>query len=308
MPLPFFGAALGLAGLGASWQRAAGDDPNLLWISGTLAGAATLVLLLAAGDHVRRWQRGGGIAGAVHALPVLSALAPLPMVLMVLPIWLVPLGTGILSAASVLWAAGLAGHAAIAIRIWVLLLRRPQLLADATPALFVPTVGMAVAPGAAFALGHVPAASAAAFAGAVAWVCLLPAVLRRVLTGTELPNSAVPGLSILVAPPALVALAFGLLSDSAEGAALFTLISLGFLALAAILVLRRAYQAGWPDFSLAWWSATFPLAALANAALLTGEMTAAPAYDVAATGALGLASLVTVTVGLLTVRHLIRQR
>lgn len=286
-----FSIPMGLLGLGLAWARQEGAGSGAVSAGLVVLGAAALAATLAAyaAMAIRRPARA---ADDWHDAARVNFFAGVPISLMLLP---AGLGGALGAAAGPLWLAGAALHLALALALTVRWLAGGQDIAGLTPAWFLPVVGMIVAPFAGPGLGYGAFAGFLFTTGLALWAALLPAVLARLIFTGPLPPAARPALFILIAPPALAAIGLDALSPDTWAIAPLFGVAL-FFAIAVVLVMmrdRRAlYGAG---FSLAWWSTTFPLAALASAAAVAGPAHAglAAVLLAAASGAVALAALMT---------------
>ncbi|WP_461495702.1 SLAC1 family transporter [Pyruvatibacter sp.] len=321
IPVQFFGATLGLTGLALAWQRAENlpivPDVGVASVLLILAGIISVLIFTGYGLKA---MRAPALVGADLMHPArVTSLGAAPMTLMLLPAGVLPSMPEWAAALSVMWLVGAFAHVALASWLVITWLRRRPALQDVTPAWFVPLVGMVVAPSAGVDLGYAPLAAAIAFAGSIAWLVMLPIVLWRLARSPALPVDLVPGVFVLVAPPALVALALGALAELSNGtahvaglvvahvAAGLFYVSCAFLLPVALIILGRIRDIRALGFTYGWWSATFPLAALASAGLQTQAMLPTAIHHAMATGALALVTLVTATVGVLTLRLIIQR-
>ncbi len=309
MPAQLFPATLGLAGLAMAWQQAdAAMGLATPVVPITLLAAAVLTnLLVTAGYAANATWHGHVVCKDLTTPASLVALATWPMSLMIIAAVVRPLAA--VSPASLpLWVAGAGLYMATAIvfalAVWQL---RPS-LEMATPGWFVPTVGIAVAPSAGVVLGFADAPMVMGLVGCAAWLCLLPLMVWRLASRPALPTDQLPSLFVLIAPPALFSSAAAALDVGAMATALlFYLAALTTLPVLAMLT-RRYSDIRAAGFSYSWWSATFPLAALAGAAQQTYDASPTAGHLLAAQGTLGLATLVTAAVSVLTLRSVIRRR
>ncbi len=264
VPASFFSIVLGLAGLGATWRAAARAYGVSPWLAdGLLALACALwVAILAAQLLKLATARERIVAELGH--PVEGSLASLgPISLLLLAAGLAP---SFRSAAVVLFWIGAAGQVAFAVWIvgrWLQGAVDPKLV---TPAMYLPPVaGSLVAAMAASAVGHADLGYVFFGTGVVAWIFVGSSLLGRYLSAGELPAAVRPLLGIEIAPPAVALLAW----QGLEGAAPDTVSAalLGFALFQALVVLRLVGRFREVPSSPAYWAFTFPLAALATAAL-----------------------------------------
>jgi len=161
-------------------------------------------------------------------------------------------------------------------------------------------VGGIVLPGPGIALGHDEAARFCFSVSASAAPMLMALLFYRAVTGPALPPVLRPTWFILLVPPSLIyANGVALYPDAAFLEALYPFA----LVLAAALLIYARPLARWP-FGPPWWAFTFPLDALAYAAVRYAQEHPSALWKSIAGAALALATLV-VTVVL--VRTLIRR-
>ncbi len=291
---------MGLAGLGLTARAAASVFPGVvkapayfteLWV---VLGLLAMVVLLVAyavklalhPEQVREDFTNPSLLGFCGAMPVGIAL--------------VAGGVGSYwpFLGSVLWWSGVL--ALVCMQIWALLrlLAGGIELGKLNGGWFILLVGGIVVPGPGLALGYEQASHF--FFGVSASIAPLLAalLLLRAAIAPPLPEALRPTWFIFLVPPSLI---------YANGIALFPgfqpLENLYFLALvltAVLLVYARGFLR-WP-FAPAWWSFTFPLDALAYAAVRFAQDHPAPLWRALAAVALALATLFVVLVLLRTLR------
>lgn len=194
---------------------------------------------------------------------------------------------------------GAAAHLVIASITLRALLAAPRDIATLTPALLIPLVGNIVAPTIAVRFGEATLGWAFFGVGAFLWLALHPILLARLVAGPPLPLALRPTIAILLAPPALGAIALAQLGGGHGVGALALWGGAAVVALALLLNLREFLRL---PFSLSAWSYTFPAAAFAIATI---EMVVAhaPGWAAAAWGVLAAASVIVVVVAAATVRR-----
>lgn len=271
VPAGFFSMVLGLGGLAAAWRtasRAYGVSP---WLADALlAISATLWFAILAAQVVKLVTARAKLAEEL-AHPIEGSLAALG------PASLLLLSAGVAvhfrDLATVLFYVGAAAQLALGAWLvgrWFLAPMEPKLV---TPALYLPPVaGNLLAAIAAGAVGESQAGWLFFGAGVVSWLVVAAALLGRYLSAGELPAAARPLLGIELAPPAVALLAWQALEGSAPDVVSRGL--LGYALFVAIVLVRLAGRLRDVPFTPAYWAYTFPVAALASAALRQG--TAAP--------------------------------
>jgi tellurite resistance protein len=166
-----------------------------------------------------------------------------------------------------LWCSAVVLHLLLA----MMLLRRvlagrgdPAMLA---PPLMIPFVGNVLAPVFGARMGFVDASWMMFGVGIVLWLAVLPLLLNRLIAGPPLPAPLRPSLAILLAPPAVGALAVVALTGQASGPAL---VLVGVALLIAAVLVSLAGDLSRVPFGLPWWGVTFPSAAFAVMLMAVG--------------------------------------
>jgi tellurite resistance protein len=289
LPIGFYGAVMGLAGLGLSARAAAPLFPGVirapayfteLWVLlGLLAFAILLPLylikLLRFPSAVKEEFVNPVQLGFCGALPVGMSLvaggvAPYFPVL-----------------GNILWWASFA--LMLAFQAWALLrwLSGGIELAQVNAGWLIIIVGGIVLPGPGIALGHVEASRFVFGISTAGAALLMPLLLYRAMAAPPLPEVLRPSWFILLVPPSLV---------YANGLALYegfvfleNLFYVSLVLAIALLVYARGFVR-W-QFGPPWWSFTFPLDALAYAAARYAQEHPSTLWKTVAAIALALATL-----------------
>jgi tellurite resistance protein len=300
LPIGFYGAVMGLAGLGLSARAAAPLFPGVirapayfteLWVAlGCLAFLILVPLYLAKivryPEAVKRDFTDPVLLGFCGALPVGMSLVAGG----VAPYW--P------QAGNVLWWTAFA--LMLAFQVWALVrwLAGGIELAQLNAGWLIVLVGGIVLPGPGLALGHAEASRFIFGVSTIGAALLMPLLLYRAFAAPPLPEVLRPSWFILLVPPALV---------YANGIALYqdfvfveNLFYFGLALAAALLVYARSFWR-W-RFGPPWWSFTFPLDALAYAAARYAQDHPGALWSAVAAVSLALATLFVVTVLWRTVR------
>ncbi|WP_270935796.1 SLAC1 family transporter [Falsiroseomonas oryzae] len=265
LPFPLLVIPMGTGGVGLAWRQAQAS----LGVPGAIGEALLALTLLLwvgiVGTQLLRALRHPEAVLAEARHPVRVAFVAAPTIgLMIIGAFLFPYAPALGAA---VWALAVAGHLVVA----MLLLRRIVAgrgdIAMLTPPLLIPLVGNVVAPVFGPAMGFVDASWMLFGVGVVLWLAVLPLLLHRLLAGPPLPAPLRPGLAILLAPPAVAALAAAALTGTAGGVAL-ALAGVALL-VAAVLVSLAGELARIP-FSLSWWGVTFPSGAFAAMLMVLG--------------------------------------
>jgi len=128
------------------------------------------------------------------------------------------------------------------------------------PPLLIPLVGNILAPVFGARMGFVDASWMMFGVGLILWLAMLPLLLHRLFAGPPLPPALRPTLVILLAPPAVAALAVEALTGRADAV---VLAFAGVALLVAAVMLSLAAEFARVPFGLPWWGVTFPTAAFA---------------------------------------------
>lgn len=261
LPLPLLAVPMGLGGLGMAWRKAAAAGAPA-WSGEALMALAVLSWLLVLALHAARalahpaaaledWRhpfRAGFLAAAtVGGMVAAAAFIP----------WAPGLARALLLAA-------VAAHLALGVAILARVLRGEGQREMLGPPLLFPLVGNIVAPLVAAPLGMPVLAWMLLGLGGALWAMFMPLLLWRMIEGPGLPPPLRPALAILLAPPAVGALAVAALVGVGPG--VWALYGLAGFVLALLLVTLPAILAG--GFSPAVWAFTFPLANFAAVTLL----------------------------------------
>lgn len=307
LPVTLFAAVMGIGGLGLAWRRAAATWGTPAWIGTILVLLAAAVFLLVAILYAVKWIRHPAAARAELRHPVRMAFAP------TLTIAMLVLATGMQDLAPAvavpLWWLGAVGHLMATLAVLTAWLTRDDLgLAQVTPAWFIPVVGNVVTPLAAPALGSIEFAWFAFGVGLIAWLGLFPILLHRLfVAGQGLPTRLRPTLMILVAPPAVMVLSLTTLVGGPLDPVRRILFAAALFAAALVMVQPGQWRL---PFGLPFLAYTFPLAALAAAAVAVDAAAGGvglTAYRVLAVALLALATGVVALVSALTVRAALRR-
>ncbi|HJV11208.1 MAG TPA: hypothetical protein VJ690_06885 [Burkholderiales bacterium] len=290
LPVGYYGAVMGLVGLGLAARAAAPLFPGAVrapayftepWVA--LGVALFLVLVPAYAlklvkhpKAVKEDFNNPLLLGFCGALPVGMAL-----VAGGLAPYLPPLG-------SVLW--WIAFFLLLAFQAWALVrfLRGGVALAQANGGWLILLVGGIVLPGPGVALGHAEASRIVFAISTAAAAVLVPLLLYRAIAAPPLPPVLSPSWFILLVPPSLI---------YANGVRLYpeatALEHLYFVALVFAVGLFYYARASWRwPYGPPWWAVTFPLDALAYAAARYAQDHPGALWKAVAGVALGAATVV----------------
>lgn len=278
LPVALFGAAMGTIGLASGWRKAAAMFGFSDWPAEILGWLSLLVWCGLTGAYALKVIASGPTVRAEFSHPIAGPLFGTPMIsLLLLPLVLAEHSLLLARAA---WCAGAAGMTALA---WLMVNRwigARQQTAHAVPAWIVPVVGMIDIPLAVPALRWPQVHDVMMFALAVGLFFALPLftiILSRLMFESPIPPAVQPSLLILVAPFSVGFSAY-VVTIGAVDAFAQALYMLMLFMLAVILYRLRHLRQCCP-FRVGWWSAGFPVAASASAALVYADHAHAPWTD-----------------------------
>lgn len=295
IPAAYFGAVLGLAGLGGAWRVAhqVWGLPALVGEALELVASVTWIVLLVL--YAAKWigDPGAGREEARHPVQCcfigLIGVATMLVSLGLLPYW--PAG------ARLLFLAGAAFTGLFAIWRTGGLWRGERDEATSTPVLYLPSVaGGFVMATAATAMGYAAWGRLALGVGLFAWLAIESVLLRRLYNGPPLAPALRPTLGIQLAPPVVGCVAYLAVNGGRADLIAYALIGYGLMQ--ALILVRLS---GWileQPFTPSYWAFTFGTTALATACLKLsqegGGVVLAAAVFVAANLLVGAIALRTV--------------
>jgi tellurite resistance protein len=258
----WFALPMGIAGLALAWHRAVPSMGEMATGVALVLGAiATLVFVaLAAATLLRGWLHPQAWAEDRRHPVRHTFIATLPVAAILLATVAVAL-FGAHPLARAIWWVG--SVAQLGVTLWVLArwwrgaAAGGLVWASITPALFIPIVGNVLVPLAGVPLGHEAWASAQFGVGLMFWPVVLVLLVTRLLVQGPWPDRLRPTVFILIAPPAVVALA--LLQFGAPLGVAWALWGMALFSLWWVALQLRAIVA--LPFSLPHWAMSFPLAA-----------------------------------------------
>jgi tellurite resistance protein len=264
LPIGFYGAVMGLAGLGLTARAAAPVFPGVVrapayftevWV---LLGVLALLILLPA--YVLKLLKYPAAVKEDFTNPLqLGFCGALPVGLSLVAGGVAPYS---IELGNVLWWAAFA--LLLAFQVWALVrcLSGGIELAQVNAGWLIIFVGGIVLPGPGLALGHAEAARFSFGVSTTAAAVLMPLLFYRAFAAAPLPEVLRPSWFILLVPPSLI-YANGI-ALFPEGGFLELLFPFGLVLTLALLVYARSFWR-W-RFGPPWWAFTFPLDALAYAA------------------------------------------
>jgi tellurite resistance protein len=180
-----------------------------------------------------------------------------------------------------LWVAGAALNLLFTIVVLSIWIRHTNFeINHFSPAWFIPVVGNLIVP--VVGVEHAPADVSWLFfaVGIVFAVVLLVIFVYRMVFHQPLHDRHLPTLFIIIAPPAVAAVAYVKLTGSFDSFARIMYFLAVFFAVFLIAHLRLFARI---RFYISWWAYTFPMAALTIATFLVGKETGSDFYADAAT-------------------------
>ncbi len=264
LPVTIFASVMGLAGTSLAWRRAGEAFGAPIAIAQALGWIAVTVFALAVLGYAAKTVRFPAATRGEWRHPIRIAFVPTISISLLLLSAVVLPDRPALSAG--LWWVGAAAQLAFTldvIRVWM---ADPRFaLAHVHPGWFIPVVGNLVVPLAGVA--HAPADISWFFfaIGLVYWLPMLALVLSRLMVGDALPDRLSPTVAILIAPPAVAALAWVRLGGDWSDAPARVL--LGVTVFQVLLLAAQAPRLVRLPFALSAWAGSFPLAAASSALL-----------------------------------------
>jgi tellurite resistance protein len=306
LPIGFYGAVMGLAGLGLTARAAAPVFPGVVrapayftevWV---LLGVLALLILLPA--YVLKLLKYPAAVKEDFTNPLqLGFCGALPVGLSLVAGGVAPYS---IELGNVLWWAAFA--LLLAFQVWALVrcLSGGIELAQVNAGWLIIFVGGIVLPGPGLALGHAEAARFSFGVSTTAAAVLMPLLFYRAFAAAPLPEVLRPSWFILLVPPSLI-YANGI-ALFPEGGFLELLFPFGLVLTLALLVYARSFWR-W-RFGPPWWAFTFPLDALAYGAARYALDHPSALWKGVAAAALALATLFVVLVLWRTLRSAASRR
>ncbi|MCZ7562832.1 MAG: SLAC1 anion channel family protein [Burkholderiales bacterium] len=271
-PISFFGAVMGIGGLGLAWGKAEALYATAFAASGWLLALNVALFAALGAFYLAKLALHPQAVAADFGHPVrLNFFATVSIGLLLVAIQL-----GDAPAARWVWASGAAAHLALTLYVMTAWLHQTKFeIAHLNPAWFLPVVGNVLVPIAGVA--HAPAEVSWFFfsVGLVFWLVLFTIVLYRLFFHAPLPVRLTPTLFILIAPPAVAFLAYHRLTGGLDNFGRVLYYTALFLTL---LLASNAVRFLRTQFFLSAWAYTFPLAAVTVATFVMAERTGAAGF------------------------------
>lgn len=296
VPVTIFASVMGLAGLGLAWRKAhsvLGLPDMVSEVFLTIAGITFVAALLTYSLKALRHPQ--AVIGEFNH-PVRSAFfSTFPIGLLLLAAGLHPYQA---DGAFILWGIGAVLQLLLTIRLIVRWMVHKQEIHHVNAAWFIPIVGNIIVPILGARLGLTEISWFFLSVGLLFWLPMLTIILYRVIFHDALPPRLMPTLFILLPPPSIGYVSYVGLTGTVDSFAL-VLVN-GALFLTLVLLAKSKSFVGLP-FAVSWWAFTFPLDAVALAAIEHAHRFPMGMWPAVGTILLALASLVVVLVSVRTV-------
>lgn len=297
-PVTMFAGILALLASGMAWQKASDvfGAPTLLYklIFGFAIGYTVAVLTLYGVKILRHPSTlGQDLRHPIRG----SFLAAAPLGLLLLVELFTPYQNGIVTAIWIFAVVVSIFLSAVILNQWLDARYRPY---EITPAWFIPSVGLLIAPITGASLGFEDFSWMMFAVGIMFWVLLYPLTLHRLLFRRPMSPALMPYMFLLIAPPSLAAVAVTRLNaDYMDGLAKALL---GVALLTTAFFLPRWKRFLKAPFGMPWWCCSFAMGFLSVGCLYYAEQTGGWLSHWLAIATLTVASIATLIVTILTLR------
>lgn len=296
VPVTIFASVMGLAGLGLAWRKAnsvLGFPVEISEVVLIIAGLTFVAATLTYGLKIMRFPQ--AVIGEFNH-PVRSAFfSTFPIGVLLLAAGLYPIAP---TPAYALWAVAAVLQLILTIRLIVRWMVHKQEITHVNPAWFIPIVGNIIVPILGVRLGETEISWFFLSVGMLFWLPMLAIVLYRVIFHDALPPRLMPTLFILLPPPAIGYVSYVGLTGTVDPFAQVLINGAFFLTL--VLLAKAKSFTGLP-FAVSWWAFTFPLDAVALAAIEHSHHQPSGLWPMIGIFVLALATLIVAQVSLRTV-------
>ncbi|MFK7962556.1 MAG: SLAC1 anion channel family protein [Burkholderiaceae bacterium] len=271
LPISFFSAVMGLAGLSIAWEQVLIMMPAMAWLARVIGGAALLLFACLAVAYLTKAVRYRAQVKAEFNHPIkLSFFASVSVSLVLLSTVLWPVSQ---QASWVFWVLGTVAQFCVLIAVVNAWLHRTTFKPEQlNPSWFIPAVGNVLVSIPGVDHGFVNISWFFFSIGMLFWLVLMPIIFYRLVFQPPLPAKLLPTLFILIAPPAVGFLAYVKLNGQFDVLAKVLYYSALFFTFVLIAQAERFLKL---PFALSSWAFSFPLAAITSATwtvyALTGE-------------------------------------
>jgi tellurite resistance protein len=301
VPAGLYSIVMGLAGLGGAWLQAAAllGWPRVTGIMLlALAALAWVVVtaLLAAKFVGSRERFDAEFAHPAQGAPFALAPATLCLLMPLFDAWAPALARPVLFVGA---------FGALALGAWMAgrWISERRELSMFTPTLHFPLVAGGFLGALGAGILDMQGLGVMLFgAGLFAWLIGASVSLYRLIFGDPLPTPMRPLVAVELAPPAIGAVAWIVLSGDSPDALAALLFGYGLFLAMMLAGLVRWFAAA--PFGPPWWAFTFPAAALSNAAIRFAVSYPGTAFTVLAVGLFAIANAVVVYVAIRTIAAL----
>ena len=264
LPVNLFASVMGIAGLSLAWRQASqefGVSPLIAEVTGVIAIA---VFVLLAMSYLLKAIKYSEVVIAEYKNPISgNFFGSIAISILLLSLVVAPASQAL---SEIMWASGTLATLVLCFAIMSRLLKGKVDTAHVVPAWFIPgvaTLDIAVAGG---AMPMQWAHEVNLFALAVGTMIALlyfTMIMSRIIHQEPLPAAMVPSLMILMAPFEVGFLAY---TNFTHGVDTFAGLLFYFGLFVFLVMAPKVFRKGIP-FASSWWAISFPMAALASAAL-----------------------------------------
>lgn len=296
VPVTIFASVMGLAGLGLAWRKAASVLALPAGISEAILALAALTFVAALATYALKAARHPQVVIGEFNHPVRSAFfSTFPIGVLLLANGLHPYSA---NGALALWSVGAILQLLLTIRLIVRWMVHKQEINHVNAAWFIPIVGNIIVPILGVRLGLTEISWFFLSVGMLFWLPMLTIILYRVIFHDALPPRLMPTLFILLPPPSIGYISYVGLTGNVDSFA--QVLVNGALFLTLVLLAKAKSFVGLP-FAVSWWAFTFPLDAVALAAIEHAHHVPGGMWPVVGLVLLAMASLVVTLVSVRTV-------
>jgi tellurite resistance protein len=296
VPVTIFASVMGLAGLGLAWRKANAVLGFPVEVSQVVLVIAALVFVAAMLTYGLKLIRFPQAVIAEFNHPIRSAFfSTFPIGVLLLAAGLHPFAP---APAFAMWAVAAVLQLVLTIRLIVRWMVHKQEITHVNPAWFIPIVGNIIVPILGVRLGQTEISWFFLSVGMLFWLPMLAIVLYRVIFHDALPPRLMPTLFILLPPPAIGYVSYVGLTGTVDPFA--QVLVNGALFLTLVLLAKAKSFTGLP-FAVSWWAFTFPLDAVALAAIEHSHFLPSGLWPLVGMIVLAMATLTVIVVSLRTV-------